>query len=276
MEDPDDLDDILDSALDDFRNVDRSQRAQITLDKADCSKEIVASIAASAPVESGQSTVGQGLGFGLPSLSATKRKTGLAKGKGLVNSRDASSRSGTAAFTNDSHLSETLEKLAEQTNKSLEGLDAAGDNDALGEKLVESLVKEFEELGGSQDMQSIVDTMMHQLLSKEVLHEPMKEIGEKYPKWLETNKSKLSKEDHLRYSMQYELIKQLCQVYETDPGDFQKIIGLMQNMQECGQPPSAIVQELAPGLELGEDGLPLLSELLPGDEHVAGQNCTIM
>ncbi|KAH9327586.1 hypothetical protein KI387_007764, partial [Taxus chinensis] len=104
------------------------------------------------------------------------------------------------------------------------------------------------------DMQSMVATMMHQLLSKEILHEPMKEIGERYPKWLEAKKATLSNEDHERYSHQYELIKQLCQVYETQADNFEKIVELMQKMQDCGQPPSEIVQELAPGLDLGSEG----------------------
>ena len=33
---------------------------------------------------------------------------------------------------------------------------------------------------------------------------------------------------------------------------------LMQEVQEYGQPPAEIVQELAPGIELDEDGLPKL------------------
>ena len=107
-----------------------------------------------------------------------------------------------------------------------------------------------------QDMQGLMDTMMRQLLSKEVLYEPMKEIGDRYPGWLESHKSELSSEDTARYTRQYDFIKQLCHVYETTPDDFSKVVDLMQNMQDCGQPPPDIVRELAPGLELGEDGLP--------------------
>ena len=103
-------------------------------------------------------------------------------------------------------------------------------------------------------MESIVETMMQQLLSKEVLHEPMKEIGERYPKWLEDNKGKLSSEDCERFSRQYQLIKDLNQVYETEPGNFNKIVELMQKMQECGQPPSDIQKELAPDFDLSSLG----------------------
>ena len=103
-------------------------------------------------------------------------------------------------------------------------------------------------------MESIVETMMQQLLSKEILHDPMKEIGERYPRWLEDHKASLSTEDYTRYSHQYELIKDLNEVYENDSTNFNKIVELMQKMQECGQPPSDIVQELAPDFDLASLG----------------------
>lgn len=103
-------------------------------------------------------------------------------------------------------------------------------------------------------MESIVETMMQQLLSKEILHEPMKEIGERYPKWLEEHKNELSREDYDRYKHQYELLIKLNEVYDTEPDNFTKIVDLMQKMQECGQPPNDIVQELAPELDLSNLG----------------------
>jgi peroxin-19 len=103
-------------------------------------------------------------------------------------------------------------------------------------------------------MESIVETMMQQLLSKEILAEPMKEIGERYPKWLEEHKASLSKEEYERYSNQYGLIRNLNEVYEKDSGNFTKIVELMQKMQDCGQPPNDIVQELAPDFDLASLG----------------------
>lgn len=105
-----------------------------------------------------------------------------------------------------------------------------------------------------QDMESIVETMMQQLLSKEILQEPMKEIGERYPKWLEDHKASLSAEEYERYSRQYILIKDLNEVYENDPSNFNRVVELMQKMQECGQPPNDIVQELAPDFDLASLG----------------------
>lgn len=33
-------------------------------------------------------------------------------------------------------------------------------------------------------------------------------------------------------------------------------------MQECGQPPSEIVQELAPGLEFDKEGMPIMPNMV--------------
>ncbi len=40
--------------------------------------------------------------------------------------------------------------------------------------------------------------MMEQLLAKEVLYDPMKQICQKYPEWLADNESLLSKADYER------------------------------------------------------------------------------
>ncbi|KAJ4955906.1 hypothetical protein NE237_012689 [Protea cynaroides] len=236
----DDLDELLDSALDDFQNLNLNssvQRSESGVEKPALPSEV------------------QGLGAGLPDLRSKK------KGKQKV--------------SKESHVSEALEKLREQTREAVLELESAtaktGVDDLGKDKMMEDFVKQFEELSGSQDMESIVETMMQQLLSKEILHEPMKEIAERYPKWLEEHASGLSKEEYDRYSHQYELIKDLNEVYEKDPNNFPKIVELMQKMQECGQPPNDIVHELAPDLDLTS-----LAQLSPEMLESQPNNCCIM
>jgi peroxin-19 len=103
-------------------------------------------------------------------------------------------------------------------------------------------------------MDFFVETMMQQLLSKEILHEPMKDIVEKYPKWLEDNNDKICKEEYERYDKQFELMKKLIEVYDNDPENMTKIFDIMQNMLECGQPPSDLVQDIVPDLDLNKLG----------------------
>ncbi|OMO52487.1 Pex19 protein [Corchorus olitorius] len=257
----DDLDQLLDSALDDFQNLNLTPPLQRGGGDGEAKKQ-----------ESGSLPSGvQGLGMGLPDLKSKK------KGKQKV--------------SRESHVAEALDKLREQTRETVKGLESMskpGGDDFGKDAMMEDWVKQFEELAGSQlsyllssvanlshpgesvDMESIVETMMQQLLSKDILHEPMKEIGERYPQWLEDHKTSLSKEDYERYSRQYELIKELNGVYENDPNNFTRIVDLMQKMQECGQPPNDIVQELAPEFDLSS-----LGQLTP-DMLDPQQNCSIM
>ncbi|KAA0041087.1 hypothetical protein IC582_014909 [Cucumis melo] len=237
----DDLHELLDSALDDFQKFDLNPSLSRNGDGGESRAVLPSGV--------------QGLGMGLPDLRSKK------KGKQKV--------------SKESHVSEALDKLREQTREAVKGLESVsgpkpGVDEFGKDALMEDWVKQFEEMAGSQDMESIVETMMQQLLSKEILHEPMKEIGERYPKWLEDHKASLSKEEYERYSQQYNLIKDLNIVYEREPDNFNKIVELMQKMQECGQPPNDIVQELAPDFDLSN-----LAQLSP--EMLESQpNCCIM
>ncbi|XP_010525026.1 PREDICTED: peroxisome biogenesis protein 19-2 isoform X1 [Tarenaya hassleriana] len=229
----DDLDELLDSALDDFKDLNLAQRSG-----GDEKKEKELN-----PLPSGV----QGLGMGLPDMRNKK------KGKQKV-------------AKEENHVAEALDKLREQTRETVKGLESLSKSPVSDDAMVEDWLKQFEELAGSKDLESIVDTMMQQLLSKDILHEPMKEIGERYPKWLEEHKASLSKEEYERYSRQYELIKELNGVYENEPNNSIKIMDIMQKMQECGQPPSDIVQEIDPGFDFASLGQmsPEMLESSPG------------
>ncbi|KAL2518116.1 Peroxisome biogenesis protein 19-1 [Abeliophyllum distichum] len=246
----DDLDVLLDSALDDFQNLNLTAQRSGHFENIDDNGEKKQGTSSAMP---------SGLGMGLPDLKSKK------KGKLKVPPKQ------------ESHVSEALDKLREQTREAVKGLESMtgtkppmGMDNSGNDGIVEEWVKQFEELAGSQDMESIVESMMQQLLSKEILHEPMKEIAERYPKWLEDNKAKLTDDEYARYSRQYELIKDLNQVYENEHDNFNKIVELMQKMQECGQPPNDIVQELAPDFDLSN-----LGQLSP-EMFESQQNCCIM
>lgn len=60
------------------------------------------------------------------------------------------------------------------------------------------------------------------------------------------------------HGRQYQVFQKLVATYETDPGNFPRLMELMQDLQAYGQPPRELLRALAPGLELTADGLPLL------------------
>eukprot|EP00898_Chlorokybus_atmophyticus_P005852 jgi/Chlat1/6268/Chrsp44S09053 len=176
-------------------------------------------------------------------------------------------------------VSDTLAALAAQTKTAIEGLDggagAARMEDG-NEALVAELAAQMQALGGEGEVQSLMDSMMRQLLSKDVLAEPMRDIAERYPAWLERNAATLPPEDLRRFRKQHEHVQEICQLYETDPENFPRLVQLLQEMQDCGQPPQEIVKELAPGMEFGMDGMPKFNagdaSTMPGDLN----NCSIM
>jgi len=107
---------------------------------------------------------------------------------------------------------------------------------------------------------------MGQLMGKEVLYEPLKELNDKFPSYLASNTSSLSASDLARYQAQHECASKIIAVFE-DPeykdDDIKmraEVVELMGKMQEHGAPPAEIMGELPPELDLGPDGAPKLPD----------------
>lgn len=131
-----------------------------------------------------------------------------------------------------------------------------------GDQMTEEMQREWEETinkgsGEGEDMMGhVVDGMMKQLLSKEFMYEPMKDITDKFPQWLADNKAKLAVEDYEKYGRQYQYFQRIIDLYDNDPDNTERLTELMTALQEYGQPPADIIQELAPDLELDDEGMP--------------------
>ncbi|KAF5291747.1 hypothetical protein FQA39_LY14235 [Lamprigera yunnana] len=111
--------------------------------------------------------------------------------------------------------------------------------------------------------------MMQSLLSKEVLYPSLKDISNKYPAWLEANSNSLSKEDKQKYKKQYELMIEVCEQLEKESDNdtvehkrvqFEKVLVLMQKLQDFGQPPTELVGELGPPIPFDVQGNPNLNQ----------------
>ncbi|KAK9538524.1 hypothetical protein VZT92_003687 [Zoarces viviparus] len=140
----------------------------------------------------------------------------------------------------------------------LRGLAKNADNLQTSDPAEDDLVKALSGLGleeggegGGDDgnILPIMQSIMQNLLSKEVLYPSLKEITAKYPEWLEDNKWNLSQEDYQRYEQQSKIMGEICMGFENEEqgaedkdGTFESIMDLMQKLQDLGQPP----KELAP------------------------------
>lgn len=101
-----------------------------------------------------------------------------------------------------------------------------------------------------------MQTMMQSLLSAEVLLPSLKDLTEKYPDWLRENGEKIPKEEKERYEKQLKLMEDVCRELEKEkPEDsaeekrvrFQTVLDMMQSMQDLGQPPADLVGDMGPG-----------------------------
>lgn len=116
---------------------------------------------------------------------------------------------------------------------------------------------------------SMMQGMMQNLLSKELLYPALRDIVDKYPDWLAEKRSSLPEEEYERYNRQFGLMRRVCEEFESEQaGDaaevkqarFDRVLSLMQKMQECGHPPKDLV-EISPDLGLDEQGNPRIPGL---------------
>lgn len=128
---------------------------------------------------------------------------------------------------------------------------------------------------GEGNILPFMQNIMQNLLSKEVLYPSLKEITDKFPEWLQTHRDTLPPEEYHKYQEQHNLMGRICQHFENEQsGDeaakFEAIMDLMQQLQELGHPPKELAGDSPPGLNLDLDGMNLNSG------SASGEQCLIM
>lgn len=174
-------------------------------------------------------------------------------------------------------LKETLRGLAKNADN-LQSTGLAGDDLV---KALEGLGLDEGSEGGSDDANilPIMQSIMQNLLSKEVLYPSLKEITAKYPEWLDANRPSLSSEDYQRYTQQANIMGEICRHFEREDqgaedkeGMFESIMDLMQKLQDLGQPPKELAGDSPPGFNFDMESLNLPG--LPGTGPA--EQCSIM
>lgn len=133
----------------------------------------------------------------------------------------SSSASKPAAINNpDETFQATIKKTMERMQASGAAATAAvADTDAESDDFLAEMMKQMQAgaLGGDgneEDFSKMLMGMMEQLTNKEILYEPMKELDEKFPAWLEKNREKTGKEDLERYLEQQRLVREIVGKFE--------------------------------------------------------------
>lgn len=200
-----------------------------------------------------------------------------------------STGSGTAKPGNfNDAIAATMAKLKE-SDASATADSASSDNPFAGLSGAEGeeMAKLLAALGGSGDLSGLegamdnpeltkmLEGMMDELMSRDILYEPLKELRDKYPAYLAGPESaSISAEDRKRYEEQSRYITEIVKIFDEPGYDAKdkvkaaRVQELMNQMQDCGSPPKQIVGDMPAELE----SLPGFG----GAGGAANDECTIM
>ncbi|UNI15837.1 Peroxisome chaperone and import receptor [Purpureocillium takamizusanense] len=171
----------------------------------------------------------------------------------------SSSKAPAGAGAADASFQETIRRTMERMQNSGDQATAAaasgGADDFMSEMLKQMSSGDFNAEGGEEEFSKMLMGMMEQLTNKEILYEPMKELDDKFPDWLENNKDKTPAEDLKRYEEQKSLVREIVAKFEestysdNNAADREYIVDRMQKMQAAGSPPSDLVGDMASAQE---------------------------
>ena len=130
----------------------------------------------------------------------------------------SSKAEGESAAKGDATFQESIRKTMERMRESGDAAGAAAaassEDDILAQMLKEMESGNFGGEGNEEDFSKILMGMMEQLTNKEILYEPMKELNDKFPDWMEKNKGKVEADDWKRYEEQQVLVKEIVARFE--------------------------------------------------------------
>jgi len=147
-----------------------------------------------------------------------------------------------AAGGKNESFQDTIRKTMERMQGSSDSASAAaasgGSETASEEALLAQMMAQLQASGGEgeEDLSKMLMGMMTQLTNKDILYEPMKELHDKFPPWLEKHKGEVEKGDWERYLEQQRLVDEIVGRFERsgyrdeDEEDREYIVERMQKV----------------------------------------------
>lgn len=134
----------------------------------------------------------------------------------------------------------TIEKTMERMRLSGDNATAAAagsdTDDFMAEMLKAMQGSGLDGEGSEEDFSKMILGMMEQLTNKEILYEPMKELDDKFPAWLEKNSAATPADDMKRYKEQQVYVREIVARFEektyadTNPADREYVVERMQKV----------------------------------------------
>lgn len=151
-----------------------------------------------------------------------------------------------ASAAADATFQETIRRTMERMQSSGEQATAAaasgGADDFMSEMLKQLSSGELGADGSDEEFSKMLMGMMEQLTNKEILYEPMKELDEKFPEWLDKHRDSTPADDLKRYEEQKTLVREIVAKFEetsysdTNAVDREYIVDRMQKVAYTRRP----------------------------------------
>lgn len=164
----------------------------------------------------------------------------MSEGAGPADGSEGASKP-TGAPAADASFQETIRRTMERMQNSGEQATAAAasgtEDDFMSEMLKQLSSGDFNGEGSEEDFSKMLMGMMEQLTNKEILYEPMKELNDKFPEWLEKNGATTPAEDLKRYEEQRTLVAEIVTKFEertysdSNSADREYIVDRMQKVR---------------------------------------------
>ncbi|KAK8126087.1 Pex19-domain-containing protein [Apiospora kogelbergensis] len=167
-----------------------------------------------------------------------------------------------ADLSADATFQETIRRTMARMQESGEQATAAAAAEGSEDDFMAEMMKAMKDMpggggeGSEEEFSKMLMGMMEQLTNKEILYEPMKELNDKYPGWLEKNGAGLEADDKKKYEEQSRLVREMVQKFEEptykdeDVADREYIVERMQKMQSSGSPPADLVGDMPSAKEV--------------------------
>jgi len=148
-------------------------------------------------------------------------------------------------LSGDSGFQDKIKQAVNKLKESESNLQA--DGKPPGTESFEALLGSLNEGGDEKELAGLLENMMGELMSKAILYEPLAELDQKFPPYLEKPPNPLSDEDRKRYDLQLNCIRRILAVFDSTgyndaEAESQRKIGdLMAEMQNYGSPPTELM-----------------------------------
>ncbi|XXH04307.1 hypothetical protein Hte_010721 [Hypoxylon texense] len=179
---------------------------------------------------------------------------------GGTSSIPKSSEKAAADLSQDASFQETIRRTMARMQESGDQATAAATAEGSEDDFIAEMMKAMKDIpsegGSEEDFSKMLMGMMEQLTNKDILYEPMKELNDKFPSWMDKNKETLAKDDLKRYQEQQVLVAEMVAKFEeptyadSNAADREYIVDRMQKMQAAGSPPQDLVGDMPSAKEV--------------------------